>query len=179
MVMRFSFLPIIYIFFSPFLMMTVRRCCVSAWVATSHHFPQQAGATLSSQRQQAAQSLHPAFLRCRGGNSDAPFFCAPAVVSGSCSSSSRSMSSSSSRGGSDVLANNTSSQGLDLEQHDAIPIPSPESLQNLGGGFTTCQFGGLAYWDTASLNKFRVIFVLGGPGAGMYYSRTYSLCGVM
>jgi hypothetical protein len=165
MVMRFSLLPIVYIFFSPFLMMTVRRCCVSAWVATSHHLPQQAGATLSSR--QAAQSLHPAFLRCRGGNSDAPAFSAQAIVSGS--SSLRSMSSIS-RGSADVLASNTSSQ--DLEQH-AISIPSPESLQNLGGGFTTCQFGGLAYWDTSSLNKFRVIFVLGGPGAGMY-SYTFS-----
>jgi hypothetical protein len=167
MVIRFSFLSTINIF----LMMTVRRCCVSAWVATSHHLPQQAGATLSSQsRQQAAQSLHPAFLRCRGGNSDAPGLSAPAIVSGSIGIS-RSMSS---RGGADVLASNTSSQDLEQTQH-SIPIPSPESLQNLGGGFTTCHFGGLSYWDTSSLNKFRVIFVLGGPGAGMYsYSHPYS-----
>jgi hypothetical protein len=149
--MRFSLLPIVYIFFSPFLMLTVRRCCVSAWAATSH---QQA--TFSS-RQRAAQSLHPAFLRCRGGNSDAPAFSVQTIVSGS--SSSRSMSSSS-RGSADVLASNSQ----DLEQHG---IPSPESLQNLGGGFTPRQFGGLTYWDTSSLDKFRVIFVLGGPGAGM------------
>jgi hypothetical protein len=76
------------------------------------------------------------------------------------------MSSSISRGGADVLASNSQ----DLDEHTSI-IPSPESLQNLGGGFTTCQFGGLAYWDTSSLNKFRVIFVLGGPGAGMYCTR--------
>jgi hypothetical protein len=157
MVMRLSLLPI--------LMMTVRKCCVSAWAVTSHHLPQQARATLSSR--QAAQSLHPAFLRCRGGNSDAPTFSAQAIVSGT--SSSRSMSSSSSgRGGADVLANNSH----DLEQHTSSGIPSPESLQNLGGGFTTCQFGGFAYWDTSSLNKFRVIFVLGGPGAGMYLTHT-------
>jgi hypothetical protein len=153
MVMRFSLLPIVY-------MMTVRRCCVSAWVATSYHLPQQARATLPSR--QAAQSLHPAFLRCRGGNSDAPDFSAQAIGSGSSSSSRRMSTSSSSRGGADVLSSNSQ------EQHS---IPSPESLQNLGGGFTTCQFGGLAYWDTSSLNKFRVIFVLGGPGAGMYCTR--------
>jgi hypothetical protein len=153
MVMRFSLLPIVY-------MMTVRRCCVSAWMATSYHLPQQARAALPSR--QAAQSLHPAFLRCRGGNSDAPAFSAQAIVSGS--SSSRSVSSgSSSKSGADVLASNSQ----DLEQH-TTGIPSPESLQNLGGGFTTCEFGGLSYWDTSSLNKFRVIFVLGGPGAGMY-----------
>jgi UMP-CMP kinase len=42
----------------------------------------------------------------------------------------------------------------------------PVQLSNIGGGFTPCQFGGLAYWDTSSVKKFRVIFVLGGPGAG-------------
>jgi hypothetical protein len=155
MVMRFSLLPILYIFFSsPFLMMAVQRCCVSAWVATSHHLPRQA--TLPSR--QAASPLHPAFLRCRGGNSDAPAFSVQAVVSRRSSSRSN---SSSSRGGNEVLASN-SQDHLELEHS----IPSPESLPNLGGGFTPRQFGGLAYWDTSSLDKFRVIFVLGGPGAG-------------
>jgi hypothetical protein len=161
MVMRFSLRPLVYIFFSgPFLMMTARRCCVSAWVATSHHVPQRA--TLPSR--QAAPQLHPAFLRCRGGSSDAPAFSVQAVVSRRISS--RSFSSRSR--GSDVLASNSQ----DHLDHTST-IPSPESLQNLGGGFTPRQFGGLAYWDTSSLDKFRVIFVLGGPGAGMYGGGSY------
>jgi hypothetical protein len=157
--MRSSVLPVVCIFFSPFLMLTVRRCCVSAWVATSHHAPSsQARASLPFR--QAAPQLHPAFMRCRGGNSDAAAFSVQTVLSAT---------SSSSRGSAaDVVA--TSNQDTtDLERHTNISsYPSPESLQHLGGGFTPRQFGGLSYWDTSSLDKFRVIFVLGGPGAGMY-----------
>jgi hypothetical protein len=157
--MRSSVLPVVYIFFSPFLMLTVRRCCVSAWVATSHHAPSSQART-SLPFRQAAPQLHPAFMRCRGGNSDAAAFSVQTVVT----------ATSSSRGSAaDVVATSNEDSADLVEQHTPITsYPSPESLQHLGGGFTPRQFGGLSYWDTSSLDKFRVIFVLGGPGAGMY-----------
>jgi hypothetical protein len=137
MVMRLKLflLPIVNIFFSPLLMLTARRCCVSAWAATSKNVRQQ----------RTLPSLHPAFasIRCRGGSSHAPI-------------STRSTSS--------VQATVRESSSSDV----SASVPNPESLQHLGGGFTPRQFGGLAYCDTSTLDKFRVIFVLGGPGAGRH-----------
>lgn len=40
------------------------------------------------------------------------------------------------------------------------------SMEISGSSAVVRTFGGVSYWDTSSMNEFRVFFVLGGPGAG-------------
>lgn len=140
-------------------MLAVRRCCVSAWVAALQVRGRPSGLqrrsvvkrslassslVVSKQHQQPSlMGVHPLLLHYRGGSSgpQKSSFSLHATVSQS------------------------SESGVTKE---AELFNDPEYLKQLrlGGGFTCRQFGGLSYWDTSSLSKFRVMFVLGGPGAG-------------
>jgi len=64
-----------------------------------------------------------------------------------------------SRGGSSSL---TSS----LSTHQANEVAALEAIDILGSSLVQREFGGIPYWDTFSLEEFRVCFILGGPGAG-------------
>ena len=70
-----------------------------------------------------------------------------------------------------VSSPQSSSSALHLSTVDASADARTQALQQAMGALndgnqTPCDFGGIPYWNTAADYRFRVLFVLGGPGAG-------------
>jgi len=68
-------------------------------------------------------------------------------------------------------SSSTSTNNIGESQPPPPPPPPPpvedgSNCKNIAGNVVRSEFGGVEYYDTSTMSEFRVVFVLGGPGAG-------------